>query len=32
MEEMLPEYRPTVYLPAQTPAPSPLSVPYPDGF
>jgi FlaA1/EpsC-like NDP-sugar epimerase len=32
MEEMLPEYRPTVYLPTQTPAPSPLSVPYPDGF
>ena len=32
MEEMLPEYRPTAYLPTQTPAPSPLSVPYPDGF
>lgn len=32
MEDLLPEYRPVSCLPSQTPAVSPLAVPYPDGF
>jgi FlaA1/EpsC-like NDP-sugar epimerase len=32
MEQMLPDYRPVIYLPSQTPAAPPLAVPYPDGF